>query len=83
MFAAFSNFDLRQIMFLARIVLLAIHIPPVQIILLIVSVVSLTINRALPATLSTIRQQLVEAHLVPEILACSSAAPQLNLVGWA
>ena len=83
MFAAFSHFDLRPIMFLARIVLLAIHVPPVQKILLIVSVVSLTINRALPVTLSTIRHQLVEAHLVPEILACFSTAPQLNLVGWA
>ena len=79
MFAAFSYFDLRPIMFIARTVLLTIHIPPVQIILFIVSVVSLTIDRAL----STIRHQLVEAHSVPVMLACFSTAPQLNLVGWA
>ena len=83
MFEAFSHFDLRPTMFIACIVLLAIHVPPVQIILLIVSVVSLTIDWALPGTLSTSRHQLVEAHLVPEILACFSTAPQLNLVGWA
>ena len=83
MFAAFSHFDLRPIMFIARIVLPAIHIPPVQKILIIVSIVSLTIDRAMPGTLSTIRHQLVEAQLVPVILACSSTAPQLNLVGWA
>ena len=75
MFEAFSHFDLRPTMFIARIVLLAIHIPPVQIPLLIVSVVSLTINRALSGTLSTIRQQLVEAHTPPLMLACFSTAP--------
>ena len=32
--------------------------------------------------LPKLRQQLVEAHLGPIILTCSSAAPQLNLVGW-
>ena len=63
----------------------AAKVPPVQIVMLIVSVVSLTIDRALHVTLllSTIRQQLVEAHLVPTVLACTSTAPQLNEAGWA
>ena len=39
-------------------------------------------TRDLPAPLPTLRQQLVDAHLGPIILSCSSAAPQLNLVGW-
>ena len=72
MFAAFSYFDLRPKMFIARTVLLTIHIPPVQIILFIVSVVALTIDKG---TLTTIRHQLVEAHLVPVMLACFSTAP--------
>ena len=39
-------------------------------------------TRDLPAPLPTLRQQLVDAHPVRPILPCSSAAPQLNLVGW-
>merc|ERR1719341_1680993 len=51
--------------------------------MLIVSVVSLTIDRALPVTLLTTRQQLVEAQFGPPILSCTSTAPQLNQAGWA
>ena len=39
--------------------------------------------KALLALPTTIRQQLVEAHPFPPILACPSTAPQLNQVGWA
>ena len=59
------------------------YVPPVQIKVLIVPVMSLTIDRALPVTLISIRQQLVEAHSGPLILACTSTAPQLNEAGWA
>ena len=55
------------------------HISPVKIELLIVSVMALAIDRALPAPLSTIRQQLEEAKHVPLSLACTSTGPQLKL----
>ena len=51
--------------------------------MLIVSVMALAIDWALPATLSTIRQQLEEAKEGSTILACTSTAPQLKLDGWA
>ena len=53
--------------------------PPVKISLLIISIMELTIDRALPA----IRQQLEKAKIAALILACTSTAPQLNLAGWA
>ena len=62
---------------------LSTNVSPVQIVMLIVSVMSLTIDRALPVTLLSIRQQLVEAKKGPLMLACTSTAPQLNLAGWA
>ena len=54
------------------------NVPPVEISLLIVCIMQLTIDGALP----DIRQQLVDAHLVTQILACTSAASQLHLAGW-
>ena len=59
----------------------AINILPVQKDLLIVSVMELPIDWALPVTLLSIRQQLVE-H-VPTPLACSSTAAQFDQAGWA
>ena len=59
------------------------HISPIKIDLLIVSVVELTIDQALAAPFPTIRQQLEEAKAGPITLACTSAAPQLKLAGWA
>ena len=58
-------------------------VPPVHISLLVVCVMHLLIDRTLHAPLPTTRQQLVEARLIPLILTCTSAAPQLNQAGWA
>ena len=60
-------------------------VPPVKIImLLVVCVMQLLIDRTLLAPLlPTIRQQLIEAELAPNMLACTSTAPQLNHAGWA
>ena len=56
--------------------------PPIKISLLIVCVMKLLIDRALTAIhLPTIRQQLVEAKIGPNPLACTSSAPQLHLAG--
>ena len=65
--------------------LLAIYIAPVQIIVIvsIVFVMKLPIDWALPVTLLSIRQQLVDAKLLPPILACSSTASKFKQAGWA
>ena len=62
----------------------AATVPPVNInMLVVVCVMPLLIDRTLCALLPTTRQQLVEAEIGPIILACTSTAPQLKLVGWA
>ena len=61
------------------------NVPPVKISLLIISIMELTIDRALTAIHlpAIIRQQLEKAKIAALILACTSAAPHLNLAGWA
>ena len=64
--------------------LYAINVPPIKISLLIGCIMELPIDRTLAAIhLRTIGQQLVDAKAGPMILTCTSAAPQLNLAGWA
>ena len=56
------------------------NVQPVKVSVLIICIVQLAVGctSSLPTTL---RQQLVDAKAGPTALACSSAAPQLNLVG--
>ena len=55
--------------------------PVKEVVPIIICIVQLAVGCTSPLP-TMLRQQLVDAHLGPMILACTSAAPQLNLVGW-
>ena len=57
------------------------NVQPVKVSVLIICVVQLAVGCTSPLPTMP-RQQLVDAKAAPLMLACSSAAPQLNLVGW-
>ena len=58
------------------------NVKPVKVVvLIIICIVQLAVGCTSPLP-AMLRQQLVDTHLGPLMLACSSAAPQLNLVGW-
>ena len=57
------------------------NVQPVKISVLIICIVQLAVGCTSPLP-TMLRQQLVDAKATTNILACSSAASQLNLVGW-
>ena len=57
------------------------NVKPVKVSVLIICIVQLAVGCTSPLP-TMLRQQLVDAKAGPMMLACSSAAPQLNLVGW-
>ena len=56
------------------------NVKPVKVSVLIICIVQLAVGCTSPLP-TTLWQQLVDAKAGPLILACSFAAPQLNLVG--
>ena len=56
------------------------NVKPVKVDVLIICIVQLAVDCTSPLP-TTLAQQLVDAKAAPNTLACSSAAPQLNLVG--
>ena len=56
------------------------NVKPVKVVVLIICIVQLAVDGTSPLP-TMLRQQLVDAHVVPMMLTCSSAALQLNLVG--
>ena len=58
------------------------NVKPVKVVvLIIICIVQLAVDCTSPLP-AMLRQQLVDAKAGPMMLACSSTAPQLNLVGW-